>query len=198
MLRETAALLRSVKNGNESQAAALEVEATRMLAYLMPQLQMPSPTSSSSASSSSNGTTSPESRGNRDGNDGGWWWMLYPYSALASSDHGAGAGAGADSRGFLGMSPPPKPEKSKRVEGRFIHDFLYVGQTINADLNEDERDAMVSFFQRELRTPNFVRAMSQMDPSASSTGSRRADHNQWGSWDGWAGGSITALVRVRV
>lgn len=39
----------------------------------------------------------------------------------------------------------------------------------------------------------FVRAMSQRSPSASATGSRRADHNQWGSWDGWAGMAITAL-----
>eukprot|EP01043_Picozoa_sp_COSAG02_P087586 COSAG02_NODE_24837_length_676_cov_1.050260_2_plen_90_part_00 len=55
---------------------------------------------------------------------------------------------------------------------------------------------MVDFFTRELRTPLFVRAMSQFDPSANTTGSRRADHNQYGSWDGWAGGSVTALVEL--
>ena len=55
---------------------------------------------------------------------------------------------------------------------------------------------MTDFFARELRTPNFVRAMSQNDPSANVTGSRRSDHNQWGSWDGWAGGSITALAEL--
>ena len=101
------------------------------------------------------------------GADGGWWWMLYP-------------AAGAP----------------KRVEGRFVHDFLYVGQAIADDLSAVQRGGMSGFFNRELRTPNFVRAMSQRDPSASSTGSRRADHNQWGSWDGWAGGSITALANL--
>jgi hypothetical protein len=55
---------------------------------------------------------------------------------------------------------------------------------------------MAGFFKRELRTPTFVRAMSQRDPTANVTGSRRSDHNQWGSWDGWAGGSITALARL--
>ena len=67
---------------------------------------------------------------------------------------------------------------SERVEGRFIHDFLYVGQAIPDDLTAAQRQSMVAFFERELRTPTFVRAMSQLDPSAATTGSRRADHNQ--------------------
>ena len=108
------------------------------------------------------------------GDDGGWWWMLYPPSRGGNSNNSA----------------------PTRVEGRFIHDFLYVGQAIAADLSSEQRDGMADFFQRELRTPDFVRAMSQRDPSAASTGSRRADHNQWGSWDGWSGGSITALAHL--
>ena len=77
-----------------------------------------------------------------------------------------------------------------------VHDFLYVGQAIGSDLSVDNQRLMVDFFTRELRTPLFVRAMSQSDPSANITGSRRSDHNQWGSWDGWAGGSVTALVEL--
>ena len=56
--------------------------------------------------------------------------------------------------------------------------FLYVGQAIAANLSSAERKLMTDFFARELRTPNFVRAMSQDDPSANVTGSRRSDHNQ--------------------
>ena len=101
----------------------------------------------------------------------GWWHMLYPGSAANAS-----------------AAPPT------RVEGRFIHDFLYTGQTIAPDLAPAQRAAMRQFFARELRTPGFARAMSQRDPSAADTSSRRTDHDQWGSWDGWVGGSITALV----
>ena len=89
------------------------------------------------------------------------------------------------------------PDSRLQVEARFLHDFIYVGQAIADDLTADgSAAAMVSFFERELRTPNFVRAMSQRDPSANVTGSRRADHNQWGSWDGWAGYAITALANL--
>ena len=105
------------------------------------------------------------------GDDGGWWHMLYPKDDT--------------------------DEAPTKVEARFLHDFIYVGQTIADDLTDDGSAAeMVSFFERELRTPNFVRAMSQRDPSANVTGSRRADHNQWGSWDGWAGYAITALANL--
>ena len=102
---------------------------------------------------------------------GGWWYTLYPSRTNGSS------------------SAVP-------VEVRMLHDFLYVGQTIGSDLSTNDQALMVDFFIRELRTPRFVRAMSQFDPSANVTGSRRADHNQWGSWDGWAGGSVTALVEL--
>lgn len=105
-----------------------------------------------------------------DEDSGGWW------SALAPVSNGTGT--------------------PQSVEVRMIHDFLYVGQAIAANLSYAERKLMTDFFSRELRTPNFVRAMSQSDPSANVTGSRRSDHNQWGSWDGWAGGSITALAEL--
>ena len=51
-------------------------------------------------------------------------------------------------------------------------------QAIASDLSPSARTLMTDFFARELRTPRFARAMSQRDPSAASTGSRRADHNQ--------------------
>lgn len=101
---------------------------------------------------------------------GGWWYTLYPSHTNAS-----------------GAIP---------VEVRMLHDFLYVGQAIGSELSASNQALMVDFFMRELRTPLFVRAMSQLDPSANVTGSRRADHNQYGSWDGWAGGSVTALVEL--
>ena len=84
---------------------------------------------------------------------GGWWYTLYPRRTNASS------------------SAIP-------VEVRMLHDFLYVGQTIGSELSAKNQALMVDFFLRELRTPLFVRAMSQFDPSANVTGSRRADHNQ--------------------
>ena len=106
----------------------------------------------------------------RDEQTGGWWHALSPVAN--------------------GTAAP------ERVEVRMIHDFLYVGQAIAPNLTAAEHKLMTDFFERELRTPNFARAMSQTDPTANVTGSRRSDHNQWGSWDGWAGGSITALAEL--
>ena len=190
MLRETATLLRAV-GGNATQAAKMEADAATLLAELMPQLQMPTSGNNSNKLVSLKG-------GDDVSDDGGWWWMLYPATPdpVAAARRRNGSDGGTDT---TNPSSPPqgRSEKSKKVEGRFIHDFLYVGQAIADDLNEAERDAMTRFFQRELRTPQFVRAMSQRDPSANTTGARRADHNQWGSWDGWAGGSITALAWLK-
>ena len=114
------------------------------------------------------------------GPDGGWWWMLYPPSEASVASHARGG----------------PTAQLRRVEGRFIHDFLYVAHAIAGDLDDGQRADMVAFFKRELRTPNFVRAMSQHDPSAKSTSSVRSDHSQWGSWDGWVGGAIGALAEL--
>ena len=121
----------------------------------------------------------------RDPASGGWWHALSPVCADGTHCRTV------DNCGCNGTTTPDS------VEVRMIHDFLYIGQTIGATgLSAADRKLMTDFFARELRTPDFVRAMSQRDPSANVTGSRRSDHNQWGSWDGWAGGSITALAEL--
>ena len=120
----------------------------------------------------------------QDPTSGGWWHALSPVCADGTHCRTV------DDCKCNGTSVPDS------VEVRMIHDFLYIGQTIAANLTSVERTLMTNFFNRELRTPDFVRAMSQDDPSANVTGSRRSDHNQWGSWDGWAGGSITALAEL--
>ena len=57
--------------------------------------------------------------------------------------------------GITSAGPP------REVEGRFIHDFLYVGQTIGSDLPEADRVAMVAFFERELRTSSYAQPTFQ-------------------------------------
>ncbi|WP_208617650.1 hypothetical protein [Microbacterium oxydans] len=77
---------------------------------------------------------------------------------------------------------------------RHCYDFSVVGTTIADDLAPGIRDEMVSFFQRELQTDNWMRALSPWDPDASY--SPRPDHQWNGAYPAWpadAGRALAAL-----
>ncbi|MCG7413078.1 hypothetical protein MHK74_00475 [Microbacterium aurum] len=77
---------------------------------------------------------------------------------------------------------------------RHCYDFSVVGTTIAEDLTPDVRRAMVEFFQRELQTENWIRALSPWDPDASY--SVRPDHQWNGAYPAWpadAGRAVAAL-----
>ncbi|MCC2028562.1 hypothetical protein KEC56_03315 [Microbacterium sp. YMB-B2] len=77
---------------------------------------------------------------------------------------------------------------------RHCYDFSVVGTTIAGDLEPGIRAEMVEFFQRELQTENWMRALSPWDPDASY--SVRPDHQWNGAYPAWpadAGRALAAL-----
>ncbi|WP_223623910.1 hypothetical protein [Microbacterium sp. EST19A] len=77
---------------------------------------------------------------------------------------------------------------------RHCYDFSVVGTTIADDLAPGIRAEMVDFFQRELQTENWMRALSPWDPDASY--SPRPDHQWNGAYPAWpadAGRALAAL-----
>ena len=79
---------------------------------------------------------------------------------------------------------------------RHCYDFNIIGTTIAADLSESQRAEMVSFFQRELQTPEWMRALSPYDADAAF--SVRPDHQWNGAYPAWpadAGRALFALGR---
>ncbi|WP_309105084.1 hypothetical protein [Microbacterium sp.] len=77
---------------------------------------------------------------------------------------------------------------------RHCYDFSIVGTTIAEDLAPGIRTEMVEFFQRELQTENWMRALSPWDPDASY--SPRPDHQWNGAYPAWpadAGRALAAL-----
>jgi hypothetical protein len=77
---------------------------------------------------------------------------------------------------------------------RHCYDFSVVGTTIADDLAPGIRAEMVDFFQRELQTDNWMRALSPWDPDASY--SPRPDHQWNGAYPAWpadAGRALAAL-----
>ena len=80
------------------------------------------------------------------------------------------------------------------VETRHCYDFATVGTTIAADVPADQRDAMVEFFVRELRTPSWMRALSPYDDDAG--WSVRADHQWNGAYPAWPADSARAAIAL--
>lgn len=81
-----------------------------------------------------------------------------------------------------------------RVPVRHCYDFNVVGTTIGLDLPEPMRDEMVEFFQRELQTPSWMRALSPWDPDACY--SVRPDHQWNGAYPAWPADAARALVAL--
>ncbi|WP_368497705.1 hypothetical protein [Herbiconiux sp. A18JL235] len=81
-----------------------------------------------------------------------------------------------------------------RLPVRHCYDFNVVGTTISGDLPTELRAEMVEFFQRELQTENWMRALSPWDPDASF--SVRPDHQWNGAYPAWPADAARALVAL--
>jgi hypothetical protein len=79
-----------------------------------------------------------------------------------------------------------------RIPVRHCYDFNVVGTTIADDLDPSVRAEMVSFFQRDLQTPTWMRALSPWDPDASY--SVRPDHQWNGAYPAWPADAARALI----
>ncbi|MEU4605372.1 hypothetical protein AB0F43_20505 [Kribbella sp. NPDC023972] len=82
------------------------------------------------------------------------------------------------------------------VPVRHCYDFNIVGTTMASDLSPEQRAEMVDFFQRELQTPTWMRALSPYDADAAF--SVRPDHQWNGAYPAWpadAGRALFALGR---
>lgn len=79
-----------------------------------------------------------------------------------------------------------------RLGVRHCYDFSVVGTTIADDLEPQVRSEMIEFFRRELQTPNWIRALSPLDPDASY--SVRPDHQWNGAYPAWPADAARALV----
>lgn len=80
------------------------------------------------------------------------------------------------------------------VPVRHCYDFTTVGMTVGADLPAGQRAEMVAFFQRELQTPSWMRALSPFDPDASY--SVRPDHQWNGAYPAWPADAARALITL--
>ncbi|MET2011788.1 hypothetical protein ABXJ56_09575 [Microbacterium chocolatum] len=89
--------------------------------------------------------------------------------------------------GFFAARQPDGTE----LPVRHCYDFSIVGTTIAGDLDEQTRSEMVAFFQRELQTETWMRALSPWDPDASF--SVRPDHQWNGAYPAWPADAGRAL-----
>ncbi|MDF2509241.1 MAG: hypothetical protein K0Q52_3100, partial [Microbacterium sp.] len=133
-------------------------------------------------------------------------WSMRTAAALAElrGDTAAGAELRAEADALLpavierylpgeGIFAAGQPDGTQ-LPVRHCYDFSVVGTTIADDLTPGIRDEMVSFFQRELQTENWMRALSPWDPDASY--SPRPDHQWNGAYPAWpadAGRALAAL-----
>ncbi len=113
----------------------------------------------------------------------------------------AGDGLARDVVGLYASGPFAcvQPDGSRRVV-RTVLDFNYVGLSITQDLPADVKRGMAEYFERELQTPDWLRALSPHDPDALTPSLPRfqrfrADHQATGSYDGWPARAAAVLWR---
>ncbi|MEU4396123.1 hypothetical protein [Kribbella sp. NPDC023855] len=80
------------------------------------------------------------------------------------------------------------------VPVRHCYDFNLVGTTMADDLSDTQRAEMVEFFQRELQTPTWMRALSPYDADAAF--SLRPDHQWNGAYPAWPADAARALFAL--
>jgi hypothetical protein len=95
-----------------------------------------------------------------------------------------------DGEGYFAARQPDGVE----LPVRHCYDFSIVGTVIPDDLPAQTRAEMVAFFQRELQTPSWMRALSPWDPDASF--SVRPDHQWNGAYPAWPADAGRALSRL--
>ncbi|WP_242202047.1 hypothetical protein [Aestuariivivens insulae] len=83
---------------------------------------------------------------------------------------------------------------NKKVEVRHVLDFIYFGKFLADDVSPDIKKEMMDFFNRELRTNNWMRAQSLNDIAADF--SDRPDHGPLGSFDGWIPEAMDAMDKM--
>ncbi|WP_031464349.1 hypothetical protein [Sciscionella sediminilitoris] len=77
---------------------------------------------------------------------------------------------------------------------RHCYDFNTAGQAIGGDLPQRRRAEMIAFFERELRTPEWMRALSACDEDAAY--SIRPDHQYNGAYTAWPAEAVAALCAL--
>ncbi|MEU4196419.1 hypothetical protein AB0E69_31245 [Kribbella sp. NPDC026611] len=95
-----------------------------------------------------------------------------------------------EGRGFWHARQPD----GSLVPVRHCYDFNLIGTTMAGDLSESQRSEMVSFFQRELQTPTWMRALSPYDADAAF--SVRPDHQWNGAYPAWPADAGRALFQL--
>jgi hypothetical protein len=85
------------------------------------------------------------------------------------------------------------PDGSTR-EVRHCYDLLTVLNTTPDDLPEWQKAEMVAFFERELRTPTWMHALSPADPDAMRD--VRPDHQWTGAYPAWPPETVRGLYRA--
>jgi hypothetical protein len=80
------------------------------------------------------------------------------------------------------------------VPVRHCYDFNIIGTTMAGDLSAQQQTEMVDFFQRELQTPNWMRALSPYDADAAF--SVRPDHQWNGAYPAWPADAARALFAL--
>jgi hypothetical protein len=88
---------------------------------------------------------------------------------------------------------------ARRPDGRLVpvahcYDFNTVPLAMGGDLSPAQRVEMVDFFERELRTPTWMRALAASDPDAAF--SVRPDHQWNGAYTAWPADAAHALIRL--
>lgn len=77
---------------------------------------------------------------------------------------------------------------------RHCYDLMTVLGSIPDDISSDRRDEMVRYFQSQLQTPTWMRALSPEDPDAVT--SLRPDHQWNGSYTAWPAGVAAGLFDI--
>ena len=83
----------------------------------------------------------------------------------------------------------------REIECRHAYDLGMTLWCVGEKLPEKIRDEMVAYFQRDLQTPTWVRALSPHDRDAGVSG-LRADHQFSGSYCSWAGLIVLGLLKI--
>jgi hypothetical protein len=85
------------------------------------------------------------------------------------------------------------PDGTSR-EVRHCYDMITVLNTIAEDLSPQQAREIADFWRRELRTPVWMRALSNSDPDAMQN--TRPDHQWTGSYTAWPALAVTGLYRI--
>jgi len=80
------------------------------------------------------------------------------------------------------------------VDVRHCYDFFTILNTIPDDLSKKQKSEMVGFFEKELKTKNWMRALAPSDNDAMF--SVRPDHQWNGAYPAWPAHSLNALYRA--